>query len=170
MCCSQVFSISLIEAAYISRKVKALPDDERERLRAAARDYVARFRELYGGDETGDGEETITPRPGMRLQCPALKDDACSIYDARPLICRKWGIPLFNPGKPMELQACELNFRPGEEVDVEGMIEPQVALLEQWVELKGRALGDVKQNNVTATVAEAILHDYEEILLSRAGK
>ncbi len=151
MCCSQMFSISLIEAAYISRAVKVLPDDERERLRAAARDYLAR------APVTADGQETILPRPGVRLPCPALKDDSCSIYGARPIICHKWGIPVFNPAKPLELQACELNFRPGEAVDVDGLLEPQVALLEDWVELRNRA----NAPRETATVAEAILFDYE---------
>jgi hypothetical protein len=85
------------------------------------------------------------------------------------LICRKWGIPLFNPKRPTELQACELNFRPGEEIDIEGLLEPQVALLEDWVELKGRARRALKHPKMTATVAEAIVFDYEEILLSQSG-
>jgi len=161
MCCSQMFSISLLEAAYISRAVKRLPEGEREELRAAARAYIVRARELTGG---GEEEETVTPRPGERLPCPALQGDACAIYAARPLICRKWGIPVFNPKKPLELQACELNFRPGEEVEVEGLVEPQVELLEEWVELKRRAGLAGAGRRLTATVAEAILQDYEEEL------
>jgi uncharacterized protein len=167
MCCSQMFSISLIEAAYISRAVKAMDEQERERLRRAARSYLEQAKKITGAGEDG-GEETITPRPGLRLACPALAGDACSIYSARPLICRKWGIPLFNPGRPTELQACELNFRPGEEVDVEGLLEPQVALLEEWVEIKSRARRSLSHPKITATVAEAILYDYEEILSGRA--
>ncbi|HXG91118.1 MAG TPA: YkgJ family cysteine cluster protein [Blastocatellia bacterium] len=167
MCCSQMFSISLIEAAYISRAVKKLPEAERERLQAAARSYIAQAKKLTGADES-DGEESITPRPGLRLPCPALRGDACTIYNARPIICRKWGIPLFNPKRPTELQACELNFRAGEEVDVDGLLEPQVALLEDWVELKGRARRSLNYPKRTATIAEAIAFDYEEILLSRA--
>lgn len=156
MCCSQMFSISMIEAAYISRAVQAMEATRRERLRAAARQYIERAREITGGDQ--DEEQSVTPRPGLRLACPALEDDSCSIYDARPLICRKWGIPLFNPGKPAELQACELNFGPGEEVDIEGLIEPQVELLQQWVELKGRAQTPTQNRRATSTIAEAILH------------
>ncbi len=167
MCCSQMFSISLIEAAYISRAVKKLPEAERERLQAAARSYIAQAKKLTGADES-DGEESITPRPGLRLPCPSLRGDACTIYNARPIICRKWGIPLFNPKRPTELQACELNFRAGEEVDVDGLLEPQVALLEDWVELKGRARRSLNYPKRTATIAEAIAFDYEEILLSRA--
>ena len=154
MCCSQMFSISLIEAAFISRAVKALSHDERERLRSAAREYLAR------APRQASETESILPTPGFRLPCPALKGDACSIYEARPLICHKWGIPVFNPVKPLELQACELNFKPGEAVEVEGLLEPQVALLEDWVELKSRA--NVAQE--ATTVAEAILFDFEERL------
>jgi Fe-S-cluster containining protein len=157
MCCSQMFSISRIEAEYISRAMKAMPEWERDRLQTAARQYVADARELLGKDEDPDGDEAITPRPGLRLACPALAGDACSIYEARPIICRKWGIPIFNPAKPAELQACELNFKPGEEVDIEGLIEPQVALLEEWVELKGLAKRSPGFPQTRSTVAEAIL-------------
>jgi len=162
MCCSQMFSISRIEAVYISRAMKAMPEAERDRLRTAARGYVSAARELLGGDEDADEGEAITPRPGPRLACPALAGDACSIYQARPIICRKWGIPIFNPAKPSELQACELNFRPGEEVEVEGLIEPQVALLEEWVELKGLAKRSLGYRSTRSTVAEAILDDFDQ--------
>ena len=162
MCCSQMFSISRIEATYISRAIRAMSERERERLRASARQYVADARHLVGKDEEIDEEEAITPRPGLRLPCPALAGDVCSIYEARPIICRKWGIPIFNPAKPAELQACELNFRPGEEVEVEGLIEPQVALLEEWVELKGLAKRSLGHPQTRSTVAEAILTDCDE--------
>jgi len=165
MCCSQMFSISLVEAAYISRAVKSMPAEQRQRLQSAARAYVDRARELVGaGNEDPEGEEAVTPRPGLRLPCPALENDACSIYGARPIICRKWGIPVFNPGKPAELQACELNFAPGEEVEIDGLLEPQVELLGEWVQLKGRARERFQHPKMTATVAEAILNDYEQIL------
>jgi len=162
MCCSQMFSISLVEAAFIARAVKGLPDDERQRLQGAAREYLAQAPRQPKQDAEGDGQETVLPRPGLRLTCPALKDDSCSIYSARPIICHKWGIPVFNPVKPLELQACELNFRPGEAIDVDGLLEPQVALLEDWVELKNR----FNSSGKTATVAEALLFDYEELLVN----
>jgi Fe-S-cluster containining protein len=156
MCCSQMFSISFVEAAYISNAVSQKSDAERKRLRAAARQYISDARTLLG-DSDRENTEAITPRPGMRLACPALNGDACSIYEARPIICRKWGIPIFNPAQPSNLQACELNFKPGEEVEVEGLIEPQVALLEEWVELKGLARTRLRHSRPTSTVAEAIM-------------
>jgi Fe-S-cluster containining protein len=164
MCCSQMFSISSIEAAYISKSVKSMPAEERERLRAAARDYVARARIIGAHDGQDETEQSVTPRPGLRLPCPALQGDACSIYEARPLICRKWGIPVFNPAKPLELQACELNFRPGETIEVDGIVEPQAKLLEEWVRLKQRAQRLLERPISTATVAEALIDDYEEIV------
>ena len=167
MCCSQMFSISRLEAAYISRAVKAMPEAERDRLRTAARRYVSDARQLLGREEDAGDEEAITPRPGLRLACPALAGDACSIYEARPIICRKWGIPIFNPAKPAELQACDLNFKPGEEVEIEGLIEPQVALLEEWVELKGFAKRSLGYPNARSTVAEAILDDLDGAAIPR---
>jgi Fe-S-cluster containining protein len=164
MCCSQMFSISTIEAAYISRAVKAMPEAERKRLRAAAIEYARRAKAMTAQDQSSDEEPSITPRPGLRLPCPALHEDACSIYEARPIICRKWGLPVFNPNKPLELQACELNFRPGEEIEVDGIVEPQAKLLEQWVDLKDRARQRLDHPISTATVAEALIQDYEETL------
>jgi Fe-S-cluster containining protein len=165
MCCSQMFSISLIEASYISRAVKALPDNDRDRLRTAAIGYREAAARMRAGDgETSEVQESVTPMTGLRLPCPALVNDACSIYDSRPIICRKWGIPIFNPKKPLELQACELNFRPGDEVEMDGLLEPQIALLEQWVELKGLAGQTLTLPARTATVAEAVLYDFEDLL------
>jgi len=164
MCCSQMFSISTIEAAYISRAVKSMPEAERERLQAASSEYLARARVMTGNDDSSGKEQSIVPRPGLRLQCPALLNDACSIYDVRPIICRKWGIPIFNPSKPLEVQACELNFRPGEEIEADGIVEPQARLLEEWVQLKDRARQELEAPISTATVAEALIFDYEEIL------
>jgi len=173
MCCSQMFSISSIEAAYISRAVKAMPATERQRLRAAAREYVEQANKMTGHDDSREGGQSVTSvtvRPGLRLRCPALDQEACSIYDARPIICRKWGIPVFDPNKPLELQACELNFPPGEEVEVDGIVEAQASLLEEWVQLKERARSELSHSITTATVAEALIHDYEELLEGgRAG-
>jgi Fe-S-cluster containining protein len=168
MCCGQMFAISAIEAAYVSRAVKALPAPRREALRGAARDYVAAAARLGVARTGDDGEDSVAPRPGVRLTCPALVDDACSIYEARPLICRRWGIPLFDPRRPEALHACELNFRPGEEIDAGGLLDPQVALLETWVALKARVRDELGQPRIRTTVAEAILNDYDTMLAGPA--
>ncbi len=43
--------------------------------------------------------------------CKFLVNDACTIYDHRPIICRTQGLPLlFTGDEGWELSACELNF------------------------------------------------------------
>ena len=176
-CCSQLFSISLIEAAYISRAVKGLDPPDREEMRAKARAYLA---ELTGAgvDETQSIEghsRAISPSLDRQIgrhyiPCPALKDDACTIYNNRPIIARKYGIPLWNPKNPRVLQACELNFQAGEEINGEGLVEPQMDLEYRWLALKTGVLEELDLPEVTATVASAILFDYEAVLEDSIGQ
>ena len=106
-CCSQLFPISAIEAAYISKAVKALEPEAREQMRRKALAYLE---ELTGSavDEEQSieahsqvVEEALDRLVGRRhIPCPALVDDACSIYSHRPIMARKFGIPLWNPASP----------------------------------------------------------------------
>ena len=171
MCCSQLFGISLIEAAYISRGVKELPEDEQVRARDRARAYLD---EMLGVavDETQGIEEHSTLvstaleslAGAKHIPCPALVDDACIIYDHRPIIARKWGIPIWNPRKPDVLQACELNFKAGEAISAEGLVEPQVELEYRWLLFKEKVGEDLDLPDLVATVASAVIFDYEEEL------
>lgn len=165
LCCRQMFSISLLEAAYISRAVKRMDPEKRETLRARARRYLEQRRAQIEDRGTAHPTEPDLPiTTGLRLTCPALDDDACQIYSVRPIICRKWGIPLFNPKKPTEVQACELNFQPGEEIEADGLIQPQAHLLEDWVRLKDAAKQEFNWPSTRYTVADALLNDYEAVL------
>ena len=177
MCCSQLFPISAIEAAYISSAVRQLDPETREEMRQKARAYLA---ELTGAevDETA-GVEAHSQVVGAALEklagrhhipCPALKDDACTIYSHRPVMARKWGIPLWNPKKPNELQACELNFKPGEVIEGEGLVEPQVELEYRWLALKNGVHRELDLPDITATVASATLFDYEAVLEAKAAQ
>ena len=142
-CCSQLFSISAIEAAYISKALKELDYESREQMRLKALAYLE---ELTGApvDPTQSVEahsqvieEALDRLVGRHhIPCPALKDDACTIYSHRPVMARKFGIPLWNPKKPNVLQACELNFKQGEVIEADGLVEPQIKLEYQWMEFK----------------------------------
>jgi Fe-S-cluster containining protein len=134
-CCSQMFQITEIEAAYISQGVERLPPNERENLRERARQYKVQRERLLTTRNVPDAWGSLPPA-GLRLVCPALKDGACCIYEYRPLICRKYGIPLYNPRKPDQLFACELNFPPGEELEVTELIQIQSAIHERWSEVQ----------------------------------
>ena len=170
-CCSQLFSISAIEAAYISKALKELDYESREQMRLKALAYLE---ELTGApvDPTQSVEahsqvieEALDRLVGRHhIPCPALKDDACTIYSHRPVMARKFGIPLWNPKKPNVLQACELNFKQGEVIEADGLVEPQIKLEYQWMEFKSHTHQQLGLPQLVATVASAIVFDYEELL------
>lgn len=87
--CCQAFSVLPIEAAAIGEAIASLPIASRER-----------FGKLAPGDD----------------RCPLLIDDLCSIYAARPIICRTQGLPLAyvdEDREAIEVSACPLNFPDG---------------------------------------------------------
>lgn len=164
-CCSQLFRITLLDAAQISRAVRALPSERRAWLQQRAKTYLdERTRLTRAMDQT---EERDVPTTGLRLTCPALENGACQLYDARPVVCRKWGIPLFDPNHPDSLQACELNFPPGTEIadeELDTLIEKQTDIAERWQTLKARVNDRLNPESKATTIAEAILFDYDEMV------
>lgn len=161
-CCSHLFEITPLEAAYIARHVRQLPPAEQERLRARAAAYrVAREKLLDTRAQELKAQhiEGKLPRVGLRLPCPALGDDgACTIYPTRPLPCRKFGMPLYNPRRPGLLGACELNFRDGEALDADDIIAHQTPIYERWESLKAAFQADYA-DRAELTVADALLED-----------
>jgi Fe-S-cluster containining protein len=96
------------------------------------------------------------------MACPALEDGACQIYEHRPLICRKYGIPLYNPQKPDRVFACELNFQPGEEILDEQLVQIHTKLFNDATEVQAeynRQGG--RRDTKPINVARAILEDFE---------
>jgi len=163
-CCSQLFQITEIEAAYISRAVKKLPAEDQEKLKDRARKYLPQREQLLAERNVPDAWGSLPP-PGLRLPCPALEDGACQIYSHRPLICRKYGIPLYNPKKPDQLFACELNFKPGEEIDATELVQIQTGIQDRWAGVQAdynRRGG--RRDPKPLTVALAILEDFEPYL------
>ena len=157
-CCSQIFQITEVEAARISAWVQALPDDKRETLQAKARANLAERAKLFDAPEQwGDG----VPR-GHGTPCAALKDDgACGMYEARPIMCRKFGVPIFNPDRPERVMACELNFADGEAIEDPHLVENQTALYRSQQHLQG-AYNDAggKRDDEPICIARAIVEDF----------
>ncbi|MBI3664698.1 MAG: YkgJ family cysteine cluster protein [Acidobacteria bacterium] len=170
-CCYHLFQITEVEAAVISRAVKAMPPAEREDLRARARDYLPRREEIMQRHGMIEAWGRLPPE-GTRLACPALSPDgACRIYEHRPLICRKFGIPLYNPQRPGRVFACELNFSPGEEIDDPQLVQIQTGVYHAWKTVQddyNQAGG--RRDDFPVTVAHALLNDFEEYLPEAAGK
>lgn len=162
-CCHQLFQITEIEAAAISRAVRAMPEADRTALRRRAVPYADERARLVSaiGEPEAWGE---LPPPGTRLACPALEDGVCRIYEHRPLICRKFGIPLWNPDRPGRVYACELNFREGEEIEDSGLIRIQTGIHERWKNAQRdySAAGGFRDPR-PITVARAILEDFSKL-------
>jgi Fe-S-cluster containining protein len=156
-CCSQVFQITEPEAARISAHVACLPAAERERMRARALEHLRQRAALFSPSPETWGE---TARGGGP-PCPALTPDgACGIYDARPVMCRKFGVPIFNPDSPGRVMACELNFKDGEAMEDEGLIAHQTALYraQQQLQADWNAVGGVRDDQPLC-VARAMAED-----------
>jgi Fe-S-cluster containining protein len=146
-CCHHIFEITEIEAAYIAKGVERLDAPAREALKSRARAYMDARRDL--------------PAAGARLACPALEQGVCSIYEFRPLMCHKFGMPLFNPERPDRILACELNFKDGEEIDDPQLIQIQTGIHQAWKELRSeytQERGGLEAEGLN--VARAILEDF----------
>jgi len=50
--------------------------------------------------------------PSVKVNCSFLVNDNCTIYEARPLICRTQGLPLYLSSEN-SLDYCPLNFKSG---------------------------------------------------------
>ena len=114
-CCHQTFRVSEVEGALLREGLAALPAAERDDILARARRW----------------------QPDRRDPCPVLSEHGeCRLYDTRPRICRKYGIPLWHPDRPHEVTTCELNFRGVADLDPELVLDPQAGWAEDWILLQ----------------------------------
>jgi hypothetical protein len=139
-CCHHVFAITELEAAEVARGVAALPDELRAQVQTRALDYL---------------ERRLVP--GDRFPCPALEAGRCSVYEYRPLMCHKFGMPLFNPDRPGRIFACELNFAGGDEIHDPHLIQIQTGIHHAWTRLKSESAATNGTTSEPLSVAHAIL-------------
>jgi Fe-S-cluster containining protein len=161
-CCSQIFQITEVEAARISVHVKSLPEAERKALQARARLNLAERAKLFpGGEQWGS-----TVARGRGTPCPALTPDgACGMYEARPIMCRKFGVPIFNPDKPDSVMACELNFADGEAIEDDGLVENQTRLYRAQQKLQADYNdAEGRRDDKPICIARAIVEDFTDYL------
>ncbi|MCX4243811.1 YkgJ family cysteine cluster protein [Paraliomyxa miuraensis] len=114
-CCHQSFAVSPLEGALLREGLDELPAAAQADIRARARAW----------------------RPERREPCPVLGDDGrCRLYEHRPRICRKYGIPLWHPDRPHEVRCCPLNFRDMADIDAALILDPQAGWAEDWIRLR----------------------------------
>ena len=97
-CCRQLVPISLTEARAIAALVAAMPEPRRSRVRARFADASGRLERAGLLDELRKFDEmptewhrTIHARYfPLRIPCPFLDDESCSIHPQRPVVCREY--------------------------------------------------------------------------------
>ncbi len=132
-CCIGVFAINQLDAQRLRRgleELEASSPGRAERVRARARDAVARLRPGFPGDPvTGllhdDGAAEFADFANDEA-CPALDrvSGSCELYDSRPMTCRVFGPPVrsedglgvcelcFHGATDEEIAACEMKADP----------------------------------------------------------
>jgi len=102
-CCRSggFFAMTLIEALRLNRAVADLPPPLRDAVTLAASELLSKqatvFAQFPGPpDQPGHRDEpTFSARVSTvtrtHPECPLLKDDLCTIYNARPFLCRAYG-------------------------------------------------------------------------------
>ena len=122
-CCSQTFAVSEIEAELLREGLDTLSPSVRDDIIDRARRH----------------------QPGA--PCPVLADEGhCRLYTFRPRICRKYGIPLWDPQRPERVRTCSLNFRDVADLDPALIVEPQAEWAKDWIRLR-RQLNLPRQEN-----------------------
>ena len=124
-CCHQTFRVSELEGELLRAGLAAATPAVQAEIVARAAAY----------------------QPGRKEACPALAaDGTCQVYEHRPRICRKYGIPLWHPDRPRQLSTCRLNFRAVDDLDAALIVEPQAGWAADWITLREQ-LGLGAQDN-----------------------
>jgi Fe-S-cluster containining protein len=142
-CCSQIFRITKLDSWIIGEHIRSLPEARRNELKQKAKEYL---------DHPGSSSHPSLIKEGSKnFPCPALGEEGeCTIYEARPVICRRFGMPIYDYKNPANVHACDLNFKDGDEITDELLVPNQTEIGKKWDELK-EEFGEG-----STTIAEAI--------------
>jgi Fe-S-cluster containining protein len=97
-CCRQFVAISTIEARRIAAVVDAMPEPRRSEVRArfaAVDQRIADWSATVNydrapADDRARERDLARAYVGLRIDCPLLENERCSIYEERPLACREY--------------------------------------------------------------------------------
>ena len=163
-CCHAPFSISEIEAATIDRELKTLDLQLQQRLRESALEYLVRRKSVLEEHGYREGRGELVPHE-MRLPCPALINEHCTVYRARPTLCRAYGVAVMHANYSDRVFACQLNFAPGEQIQDANLTKRQTHLAQQKA-TADRVYSETggKRYHEPITVAHALVEDFETCL------
>ena len=97
-CCAQLVPVTELEALNLANVVKSMPESRQSRIRQRFADSQAALANA-GLEESFSNIANIDMESrraaggkyfSLRLDCPFLEDQSCSIYSDRPLECREY--------------------------------------------------------------------------------
>jgi Fe-S-cluster containining protein len=100
-CCRQLVAISLVEARALAQLVAAMQPPRQREIRARFTEALDRLEGsgLMAADHSAPSAEFPLAETGqqrlaaawfsLQIACPFLEDEACGIYEDRPLVCRE---------------------------------------------------------------------------------
>ncbi len=137
-CCQQTFRVSHLEGAYLREGLAGLPNDVRADIMQRASEYV----------------------PDERQPCPVLSEEGgCRMYAHRPRICRKYGIPLWNPQRPDRVDTCPKNFGGVHDIDAALIVDPQARWAEAWIDVRNVEETARTTDTIAAHLLQALTDD-----------
>ncbi len=97
-CCYQPIPLAEIEAYNIVELIENLPDPRRAEIKKRFDEACRRFHEIGWFEKLDrcaylskkEREKVVLEYFYENIACPFLEDEACSIYQARPLACREY--------------------------------------------------------------------------------
>lgn len=100
-CCYELLELQLIEAAYLNNRLnKSLKRHERQAAIERAVLAAEKMRDIQKQrkmemERSGDPSAQLREFYGQeRIKCPLNVDAKCIVYEARPLACRLYGLPV----------------------------------------------------------------------------
>jgi Fe-S-cluster containining protein len=98
-CCRQMVPLAIPEAFYLSDLIASLPPDRRQMISPRFERIVTEldnngfYERISNPDNTEDDYQIIAQEYlYLRLPCPFLEQDRCSIYPLRPMACREYHV------------------------------------------------------------------------------
>lgn len=145
-CCSSgFFDITLLDAMYINASLRKIPAQVRHRIVSKAQaqlDVLERKKAFFRSDPILYDQKAIdiVSRRSMRVQCPALENNRCLIYDYRPHICRIFGPTIRGKRRAVHLEGCGYFKRdiPEEDFPILRHYEDEDAILFELFKTAGR--------------------------------
>ncbi len=167
-CCHALFDVGLIEALYLNTKFNEIysgqeRSDILDRADEADRATYKIKREVFHASQEGKPVAEIMDMVGKaRVRCALLNgQDACDLYDYRPLTCRLYGIPTAIHG---QAHGCGLSgFEPGQPyptVHVEKLQDRLMALSQSLVE--SLPTKHVRMADLLVPVSMALQNTYDD--------